>query len=89
MLHDLREKGFDFGERNVTARRQIALILMMTFSCSQSGLAADLSPAKWQPQDRERAEQSLGMGATQREGVRDGSPPQFHPKFRPKTSVDF
>jgi hypothetical protein len=32
---------------------------------------------------------SLGMGATQREDVRGGSPPAFHPKFRPKTSVDF
>jgi gamma-glutamyltranspeptidase / glutathione hydrolase len=41
----------------MAVRRQIALILMMTFSCSQSSLAADLSPAKWQPQDRERAEQ--------------------------------
>ena len=32
---------------------------------------------------------SLGMGATQREGVRGGSPPAFHPKFHPKTSADF
>jgi hypothetical protein len=32
---------------------------------------------------------SQGMGATQREGVRGGSPPAFHPKFHPKTSVDF
>jgi hypothetical protein len=32
---------------------------------------------------------SLGMGATQREGVRGGSPPAFHPKFQPKTSADF
>jgi hypothetical protein len=31
----------------------------------------------------------LGMGATQREGVRGGSPPAFHPKSRPKTSTDF
>jgi hypothetical protein len=32
---------------------------------------------------------SLNMGATQREGVRGGSPPVFHPKFHPKTSADF
>jgi hypothetical protein len=34
---------------------------------------------------------SLGMRATQREGVRGGSVtlPHFHPKFRPKTSADF
>ena len=32
---------------------------------------------------------SLGMGVTKREGVRGGSPPAFHPKIHPKTSIDF
>lgn len=40
-----------------TAKWNPGLILMATFSNSRSGLAADLSPAKWHPLERERAEE--------------------------------
>jgi len=44
-------------DRDMISQRQIAPIVLMVFSFSQLGFATDLSPQKWKPEEKARAEQ--------------------------------